>query len=342
MPRDDRIEQPRVAERLVAHHQEVDVLLRHVVIEGQVRRVVGLAVLRELVLERIALRPRADRILAVDDELDRLVERRLVFRIALLDDRAAGEASPTPPCPHRRTWRCPSSAGTLRAASRSCRWCRTTRGASGRRRSRPCSSSRRTACCAQISALATFSAACVVILVAGRVIGVQEQMAHRRRARRLDPDHRVASLPSRPSAANRSGKIRPHVAAVGADAFDHEGRGALHGVEDLWRDPARRRASLSADWTRARLPRCAAGHRRPVHDHAASAAVTCPVEHKAPARTAGARRRADRRRLSSHRSKTIVARRVRSKTGHCGSALSLGSPVRANASHISLMQAASV
>jgi hypothetical protein len=40
-----------------------------------------------------------------------------------------------------------------------------------------------------ISAWAAWRAASIIIFVAGGVIGVEEQVAHGRRAGRLDPDH---------------------------------------------------------------------------------------------------------------------------------------------------------
>src|SRR5690606_7931567 len=84
-PARDRIEQTLVAEHLIAEQQKRDVLPRDIVVERQIRRVVGVAVLRELIPQRIALRPSANGILTVEDELNRLVERRLVLRIELLD-----------------------------------------------------------------------------------------------------------------------------------------------------------------------------------------------------------------------------------------------------------------
>src|SRR5262245_38523406 len=49
--------------------------------------------MRELMLQRIALRPTADRILAVDDELNRFIQSRPVLWIALFDVQAKQEFS---------------------------------------------------------------------------------------------------------------------------------------------------------------------------------------------------------------------------------------------------------
>ena len=80
-----------VAERLVAHQQKIHVLRRDVVVERRVARVVRQPVQPRGRRLRKPLRPDADRVLAVEDELDRLVERRLVFRILLLDVEAQEE-----------------------------------------------------------------------------------------------------------------------------------------------------------------------------------------------------------------------------------------------------------
>ena len=72
----------------------------------------------------------------------------------------------------------------------------------------------------------------VIIFVAGRVIGVEEEVAHGRGARRLDPDHARLRLDLAP-APRHVGQVGPDVAAVGRDLLDHEGGGALHRPLDL-------------------------------------------------------------------------------------------------------------
>ena len=156
----------------------------------------------------------------------------------------------------------------------------------------------------------------VVVLVAGRVIRVEKEMPHRRGARRLNPDLRVARFELAP-AARQIRQIRPDVAAVGADLVDHERRGALHGVEHLL--PLGRGA------------RCAGAVNSDRHAHAHEREATYRAGHREPARTTGARRRADRRRrvvrgVEHHRrsARQIVT------SASCGSLRTLGSPGRAN------------
>ena len=123
-------------------------------------------------------------------------------------------------------------------------------------------------------------------------------MAHRRRARRLNPDHRRRALPSRPSAATdpagtsrRSRRWTLTVSTMNVVA-------RFIVVEDAGaRSPA----------GGARLPADSRGGREHQRQHAERAA-TCRAGHRAPARRGGVRRRADRRRRAASRSKTIVAR----------------------------------
>src|SRR5690606_36405469 len=81
----DRVQQPLVSQYPVTQDQEVDVFCRNLVVEGQVRRVIRVPGFGELLTQRVALRPAADRVLAFEHELYRLAQRWLVTRVQFLD-----------------------------------------------------------------------------------------------------------------------------------------------------------------------------------------------------------------------------------------------------------------
>lgn len=195
----DRLEQPRLAQRLPAPHEELDVPGGDIVVEGQVPGVVGAPVQGEAVGRREALRPGAGPVLGGEDEGDGLVQGRPVPRIAFLDIEAQEEgggaggdavveggvavvvlellgapgvaADGVVPAAQRPFavevgHVVPPAAGQLRADD-----------GGGGALGGP-----------------------VVVLVAGGVVGVEEQMAHRRGARRLEPDHGLGGLEFPPAA----------------------------------------------------------------------------------------------------------------------------------------------
>ena len=109
----------------------------------------------------------------------------------------------------------------------------------------------------------------IVVVVAGGVIRVQEQVPHRRRARRLDPDLRVARLELAPP-ARQVGQIRPHVSALRAHLLGHEGGGALHRLED------------AGAVGRLRPRGGSNGQHRQGHEAGSERELTCQAEHKVP------------------------------------------------------------
>ena len=278
----DGIAHARLAERLMTQHEKIDVLAGHAVVEGQVRRVVRVSVVAELVLQRKALRPGANRVLAVEDEGQRLVQRGLVSRVALLDVEPQQELGrhrrggvvegrvapivlellhpPGVPADGVVPLAQRSLAGEVGEVVPSTRWMLGPDERSGHR----------------------FGGA-VVVLVLRRVISVEEQVAHRRGAGRLDPDLRGPRLELAP-APRPIGQVGPDVAAFGADLLDHEPGRPLHHVEDLV--DRRRGGRLSDRRGRGR----GAGQQRSGQDGA-----TCQAGHTAPGRTSDVPGRADRR-----------------------------------------------
>ena len=72
----------------------------------------------------------------------------------------------------------------------------------------------------------------VIIMIASRVEGVEEEVAHRRRARRLHPEHAGLRLHLAP-AAGEVRQIGPDIAAMIGDPLDHEVGRAAHRPLDL-------------------------------------------------------------------------------------------------------------
>ncbi len=226
----DRPQRPLVAQRLVDHDQELDVLPGHVVVEGNERGVVRLAVVAELALQRIALRPAADRVLRLQDEVDRLVERRLPLRIALLDiepqQELHGLRGPRVVeggvAPKVLEFLHPPSVGAVG-------------GVPVLQRPLPAEVDQVVPAARGVLApdqrLGGPLGGAVVIFIAGGVIGVEEEVAHGPGARRLHPDLRRLGFQLAP-AARHVGGVGPHVAAVVGDLLDHERGGLLHGALD--------------------------------------------------------------------------------------------------------------
>lgn len=80
----------------------------------------------------------------------------------------------------------------------------------------------------------------VVVRVAGGVEGVEEGVAHRRRARRLHPDHRRRGFQLAP-ASRPVREVRPDIATLGGDLLDHEARCAPSSPPGYLRASVRRR-----------------------------------------------------------------------------------------------------
>src|SRR5690606_6354883 len=67
----------------------------------------------------------------------------------------------------------------------------------------------------------------VVVLIARRVIRIEEHVSHARGPGRLEPDHRFPRFHFAP-AARETGPVDPQVTAAIRDFLDHEAPGALH------------------------------------------------------------------------------------------------------------------
>jgi hypothetical protein len=225
-PPDDRVLDARLAERCVAHQQETQILGGDVVVEGDV-----VAIGRPAVVVRPALRPAADRILTAQDEIDRLVERRPIARVALFQIDAEQEL-------HRLRRAGVVKRGVVRImlellhAPR----IRADRRVPAPRRVRPGEVVEIVPAAAAVlrgdQRLGDALRRAVIIFVMRRVISVEEQVAHGRRARRLAPDHRRPGLDLAPS-ARHVGEVGPDIAAMHGDAAHHELGRAAHRRLDL-------------------------------------------------------------------------------------------------------------
>ena len=218
-----------VPEHTVRHQEHVDILRRDVVVEGVVGGELGLAVAREFLRHRVTLGPTTVRVLALEDEAERSLDCRLVFRVAPLDVEPEQEA-----CRFGRAAVVEGRVavlvlelleapgvfpdGRVPAAER---------------------------CLARevdhVVPPAAFvlpgderigglGSGLVVGVVAGRAMRVEKNLPHRGRSGALHPDHRVVRFELTP-ASRKVGKVRPHVAAAMARAFHHECRRPLHGGE---------------------------------------------------------------------------------------------------------------
>ena len=226
----DGLQHALLAEDLPAVQQEIDVSGVDPVVDGDERTVVGLALLDEVVAQGPALRPAAHRVLALDHEVDGLVDGGAVAGIpvlgvhpqqetrgvdgAVVEGGVAGivemllcavlvaagdglvpvlERSLAGEVGHV----VPAAAGQLCPDQ-----------GRGRLLGGP-----------------------QVVFIAGGVPGIEEDVAHRGRTA-LDPHHRGFALEFSPDAGEVGGVV-PKVSAVVGDLLDHEGRGFLHRRADL-------------------------------------------------------------------------------------------------------------
>ena len=210
-PAQDRIHEACLAQGLVALEEKLDVLRGHVVVERDVRRVVR----HEVGLRRVPLGPAADRILAVEHELNGFVEGRLVFRIALFKI----DTQQQPGRVHRHDV---VERGVVPVVLKLLEAPRVFSDARVPVAERPIPREVRHVVPATGRMLTPDQDAGrllggeVVVLVACRVVRIEEQVGHRGGARRLDPDDRRTRFDLAPP-PRQIGQVRPDVSAVRAD-----------------------------------------------------------------------------------------------------------------------------
>lgn len=179
---------------------------------------------------RIALRPSARGILRGEDEADRAVERRPVSRIALLEiepqqqprafDRGVIVKGGVPVI-MPEFLEAPAVAADRRVPAPE-------RFLSGEVDDVVPAAARMLAADQRVRGLLRGA---IIELLAGPVVGIEEDLAHLRRARRLRPDHRRKGFHLTP-AARQIGQVGPDIAAFNRDLFGHEARRAPHRVPD--------------------------------------------------------------------------------------------------------------
>ena len=208
------------AECLVALGQEVDNIGHHIVIQGDKRRVVSLPVEGVIIAQRITLRPATHRILALEHKVNHLLQCRAILRIVLLDIHAQQEGSRL----HRTT----IVVGGITIVVLELLQSPTglTDGCI------PLFERIFTGKVEDIVPAATFELSPdqrsghtlglgIIILIARSVVSIKQQMAHRRRSGRLNPDHRPFGLHLAPL-TRHVGQIVPHKTAIVAHLVHHK------------------------------------------------------------------------------------------------------------------------
>ncbi|MNU69333.1 hypothetical protein D3C71_587160 [compost metagenome] len=210
--------------------QKLQVLARHIVIEGDVGGVVLVAMHAAVLDEGIALGPAAVGILGIENELDGLVQRRAILALALLQIdaqqqlRSLGRARVVeggvavvaveflhPPGV--------LAIGGVPALQRFF----------ARRVDDVVPAARRVLAAHQ--GVGRGLGGLVELLVAGGVIGVQIEVADGGRAGRLDPDHGRRGFQLAP-AAREIGQDVPDITALDSGLVGHEARRTLHRGDD--------------------------------------------------------------------------------------------------------------